>query len=110
MLFVFTIRPNYKPNDQRFKPGVKHYNLTMQPLGKADLGVSTFYAAAHAHDQCGTDGLPLTPNSIKILGRLQKLKLSSHPRLCQYVDIVRGKHGEEKNYMAGNFFCMIIDK
>ncbi|XP_033632187.1 TBC domain-containing protein kinase-like protein [Asterias rubens] len=74
----------------------------MQPLGKADLGVSTFYAAAHAHDQCGTDGLPLTPNSIKILGRLQKLKLSSHPRLCQYVDIVRGKHGEEKKIHTDN--------
>ncbi|XP_022084474.1 TBC domain-containing protein kinase-like protein [Acanthaster planci] len=64
----------------------------MQPLGKADLGVSTFYAAAHPHDQCGADGLPLTPNSIKILGRLQRLKALSHPRLCQYVDVVRGKH------------------
>ncbi|XP_072022504.1 TBC domain-containing protein kinase-like protein [Amphiura filiformis] len=64
----------------------------MQPFGKASLGVSTFYASAHANDQCGADGLPLTPNSIKILGRFQTLKAVSHPRLCQYVDICRGKH------------------
>ncbi|KAG7278552.1 hypothetical protein CRUP_033420, partial [Coryphaenoides rupestris] len=44
------------------------------------------------HDVCGSNGLPLTPNSIKILGRFQILKTFTHPRLCQYVDISRGKH------------------
>ncbi|XP_077983760.1 TBC domain-containing protein kinase-like protein [Glandiceps talaboti] len=64
----------------------------MQPLGKAELGVSTFFASSHANDKCGANGLPLTPNSIKILGKFQKLKLITYPRLCQYVDMVRGKH------------------
>lgn len=64
----------------------------MQPLGKANIGVSTFYASSHAEDQCGADGLPLTPNSIKIQGRYQWLKVLYHPRLCQHIDIVRGKH------------------
>uniref|UniRef100_A0A8C8DX13 Protein kinase domain-containing protein n=1 Tax=Oryzias sinensis TaxID=183150 RepID=A0A8C8DX13_9TELE len=44
------------------------------------------------HDVCGSNGLPLTPNSIKILGRFQILKNITHPRLCQYIDISRGKH------------------
>ncbi|XP_033118015.1 TBC domain-containing protein kinase-like protein [Anneissia japonica] len=64
----------------------------MQPLNSAFLGVSTFCAASHGHDQCGSDGLPLTPNSIKIFGRFQYLKTISHPRLCQYIEIIRGKH------------------
>nr|XP_061791720.1 TBC domain-containing protein kinase-like protein isoform X2 [Nerophis lumbriciformis] len=64
----------------------------MQPLKDAQLGAFTFFASALPHDVCGSNGLPLTPNSIKILGRFQILKTLTHPRLCQYVDISRGKH------------------
>ncbi|XP_030643926.1 TBC domain-containing protein kinase-like protein [Chanos chanos] len=64
----------------------------MQPLRDAQLGAFTFFASALPHDVCGSNGLPLTPNSIKILGRFQYLKTLTHPRLCQYVDISRGKH------------------
>ncbi|XP_051940425.1 TBC domain-containing protein kinase-like protein isoform X3 [Hippocampus zosterae] len=64
----------------------------MQPLKDAQLGAFTFFASALPHDVCGSNGLPLTPNSIKILGRFQILKTVTHPRLCQYVDISRGKH------------------
>ncbi|KAL6487829.1 hypothetical protein MHYP_G00044550 [Metynnis hypsauchen] len=64
----------------------------MQPLRDAELGAFTFFASPLPHDVCGSNGLPLTPNSIKILGRFQILKTITHPRLCQYVDISRGKH------------------
>ncbi|XP_048855718.1 TBC domain-containing protein kinase-like protein [Brienomyrus brachyistius] len=64
----------------------------MLPLKDAQLGAFTFFASALPHDVCGSNGLPLTPNSIKILGRFQILKTITHPRLCQYVDISRGKH------------------
>ncbi|KAK7819408.1 hypothetical protein U0070_025436 [Myodes glareolus] len=64
----------------------------MFPLKDADMGAFTFFASALPHDVCGSNGLPLTPNSIKILGRFQILKTITHPRLCQYVDISRGKH------------------
>ncbi|KAJ3614450.1 hypothetical protein NHX12_018022 [Muraenolepis orangiensis] len=64
----------------------------MRPLRDAQLGAFTFFASALPHDVCGSNGLPLTPNSIKILGRFQILKTFTHPRLCQYVDISRGKH------------------
>uniref|UniRef100_A0A8C1U3W6 TBC domain-containing protein kinase-like protein n=1 Tax=Cyprinus carpio TaxID=7962 RepID=A0A8C1U3W6_CYPCA len=56
----------------------------MQPLRDAELGASTFFASPLPHDVCGSNGLPLTPNSIKILGRFQILKTVTHPRLCQY--------------------------
>uniref|UniRef100_A0A8C1YUZ5 TBC domain-containing protein kinase-like protein n=1 Tax=Cyprinus carpio TaxID=7962 RepID=A0A8C1YUZ5_CYPCA len=46
----------------------------MQPLRDAELGASTFFASPLPHDVCGSNGLPLTPNSIKILGRFQILK------------------------------------
>ncbi|XP_028932290.1 TBC domain-containing protein kinase-like protein [Ornithorhynchus anatinus] len=64
----------------------------MFPLKNAEIGAFTFFASALPHDVCGSNGLPLTPNSIKILGRFQILKTVTHPRLCQYVDISRGKH------------------
>uniref|UniRef100_A0A674A2D3 TBC1 domain containing kinase n=1 Tax=Salmo trutta TaxID=8032 RepID=A0A674A2D3_SALTR len=64
----------------------------MRPLRDAQLGAFTFFASALPHDVCGSNGLPLTPNSIKILGRFQLLKTITHPRLCQYVDISRGNH------------------
>uniref|UniRef100_A0A8C1KAK0 TBC domain-containing protein kinase-like protein n=1 Tax=Cyprinus carpio TaxID=7962 RepID=A0A8C1KAK0_CYPCA len=56
----------------------------MQPLRDAELGASTFFASPLPHDVCGSNGLPLTPNSFKILGRFQILKTVTHPRLCQY--------------------------
>nr|KAF6393953.1 TBC1 domain containing kinase [Pipistrellus kuhlii] len=64
----------------------------MFPLKDVEMGAFTFFASALPHDVCGSNGLPLTPNSIKILGRFQILKTITHPRLCQYVDISRGKH------------------
>nr|XP_033812404.1 TBC domain-containing protein kinase-like protein isoform X1 [Geotrypetes seraphini]XP_033812413.1 TBC domain-containing protein kinase-like protein isoform X1 [Geotrypetes seraphini]XP_033812421.1 TBC domain-containing protein kinase-like protein isoform X1 [Geotrypetes seraphini]XP_033812429.1 TBC domain-containing protein kinase-like protein isoform X1 [Geotrypetes seraphini]XP_033812438.1 TBC domain-containing protein kinase-like protein isoform X1 [Geotrypetes seraphini] len=64
----------------------------MFPLKDAEMGAFTFFASALPHDVCGSNGLPLTPNSIKILGRFQFLKTMTHPRLCQYIDISRGKH------------------
>lgn len=65
----------------------------MQALRDAELGAFTFFASPLPHDVCGSNGLPLTPNSIKILGRFEILKTITHPRLCQYIDISRGKHG-----------------
>uniref|UniRef100_A0A8D8B3J3 TBC domain-containing protein kinase-like protein n=3 Tax=Culex pipiens TaxID=7175 RepID=A0A8D8B3J3_CULPI len=59
------------------------------------ISVSTFFAKSHPSDECcGSNGLPLTPNSIGIYGRSQKLKGEAlrHENLCQYLDVVRGKH------------------
>ncbi|XP_053401999.1 TBC domain-containing protein kinase-like protein [Mercenaria mercenaria] len=61
-------------------------------LGKAQFGVSTFFAASHSNDKCGANGLPLTPNSIKIVGRFQHLKTLDHTHICKYLDCVRGRH------------------
>lgn len=60
------------------------------------LGVNTFVASSHGNDQCGTNGLPLTPNSIVIIGRFHYLKTIEHPHLCRYIDIRKGTHGNAK--------------
>uniref|UniRef100_A0A8C4R862 TBC domain-containing protein kinase-like protein n=1 Tax=Eptatretus burgeri TaxID=7764 RepID=A0A8C4R862_EPTBU len=78
----------------------------MLPLGEARLGVSTFFASTLPHDVCGSNGLPLTPNSIRILGRFQVLQTLCHPRLCQYVDVVRGKH-ERLIVVAEHYDCSV---
>lgn len=56
----------------------------------------TFFAKQHKDDMCGSNGLPLTPNSIIIYGRAQVLKTIKNPYLCQYLDFIRGKHGNNK--------------
>lgn len=74
------------------------------------LAATTFFAKSHPGDVCGSNGLPLTPNSIAILGRGQILKTISHPNLCEYLDIVRGKHGRKNvNFNFYRFLCKIVN-
>ncbi|XP_054721320.1 TBC domain-containing protein kinase-like protein [Uloborus diversus] len=73
-----------------------------QKLESAVLGAWTFFASAHAIDVCGLNGLPLTPNSIRILGQFQKLKTLSHCGICAYLDAKRGKH--ERVMIVSEYF------
>ncbi len=65
----------------------------MRSLGKAQLGATTFCASSFPNDKCGANGLPLTPSSIRILGRFQELKALEHAHLCRYITLLRAKHG-----------------
>lgn len=75
--------------------GLQNNNVNMLLLKKPEMqfGAITFFAKEHKGETCGSNGLPLTPNSIIVFGRAQILKTISHPHLCQYLDIIRGKHG-----------------
>ncbi|XP_053949913.1 TBC domain-containing protein kinase-like protein [Anastrepha ludens] len=66
------------------------------------LAAVTFFARTHPGDVCGSNGLPLTPNSIAILGLAQRLKELRNPHLCQYLDFVRGKH--ERTIVVSEYF------
>jgi len=57
------------------------------------FGVQTIFAAQHTSESCGANGLPLTPNSIMILGRAQKLRTLNHPNLVSHLDFIRKQHG-----------------
>ncbi|XP_059060026.1 TBC domain-containing protein kinase-like protein [Achroia grisella] len=52
----------------------------------------TYFARNHPGETCGTNGLPLTPSSVTILSRAQRLLTIEHPNLCTYLDVIRGKH------------------
>nr|XP_012148030.1 PREDICTED: TBC domain-containing protein kinase-like protein isoform X2 [Megachile rotundata]XP_012148031.1 PREDICTED: TBC domain-containing protein kinase-like protein isoform X2 [Megachile rotundata] len=56
------------------------------------FGGMTFFAQSHPVELCGSNGLPLTPNSITIYGKSQFLKTIHHPYLSTYLDIIRSKH------------------
>lgn len=60
----------------------------------SNLSAITYFAKSHPVDVCGINGLPLIPNSIAIFGRGQILKTIRHANLCEYLDIIRGKHGQ----------------
>ncbi|XP_016939283.2 TBC domain-containing protein kinase-like protein [Drosophila suzukii] len=67
----------------------------------------TFFARLHPGDVCGSNGLPLTPNSIAILGRAQKLKELQDETLCQYLDVIRGKH--ERTIVVSEYLGMSLE-
>lgn len=54
--------------------------------------MTSFVAESRLPYQCGTNGLPLTPNSVAILGRAQRLAAVDHPGLVAFLDCARGKH------------------
>uniref|UniRef100_T1GS96 Protein kinase domain-containing protein n=1 Tax=Megaselia scalaris TaxID=36166 RepID=T1GS96_MEGSC len=56
------------------------------------FAATTFYAKSHPGETCGTNGLPLTLNSIAIFGKAHTIKALKHPNLCQYLDFIRSKH------------------
>lgn len=57
------------------------------------FGAQTLFALRHTGEICGSNGLPLTPKSIGILGKSQILKTFKHASLATYLDFIRGKHG-----------------
>ncbi|KAH8292741.1 hypothetical protein KR018_010311 [Drosophila ironensis] len=67
----------------------------------------TFFAKLHPGDVCGSNGLPLTPNSIAILGRAQKLKELQDEHLCQYLDVIRGKH--ERTIVVSEYMGLTLE-
>ena len=69
------------------------HERTMGDLNNVEFGVTTFHAALHPGDMCGPTGLPMTPNSIKVIGKFQFLTTLRHPHLCQYLDIETCEHG-----------------
>ncbi|CAO1407775.1 unnamed protein product [Diamesa hyperborea] len=66
------------------------------------LSALTFFAKSWENDLCGLNGLPLTPNSISILGRFQFLKSIKHQNLTEYIDVLRGKH--DRTIIVSEFF------
>ncbi|TRY63905.1 hypothetical protein TCAL_10890 [Tigriopus californicus] len=68
----------------------------------AELALSSFTAARHPAESCGHNGLPLTPNSIAILGQAQVLKALNHDNCCTFLDCVRGKH--ERIIVVSEYF------
>lgn len=58
-----------------------------------DFGIISFSAGPRNNENCGANGLPITPSSITIIGNHQALIASvTHQNLVKYVDCFRTKH------------------
>ena len=82
--------------------------LAMAPLDEGKICTKVFFASSYDNDECGSNGLPLTPNSIRIIGRFQGLTELEHLHLCQYIDMKRGKHGKEQHVVLWCWFIFFI--
>lgn len=63
----------------------------MTLYGDSQLGLQTYFSTNTliTHGPCS--GSSIVPASVCIVGRFEKLKRLTHPNICQYVDIKRGK-------------------
>ena len=103
---VFSNNSNVVENLKKICTNFRSRNPTL--LDKAGLGVSTFCAANHPFESCGSNGLPLTANSVQILGKFQSLSQLEHPNLCAYVEICRIQHGNIINNYGMELIWMIM--
>jgi TBC domain-containing protein kinase-like protein len=71
------------------------------------LGLMSFYARVYSSDKCGSNGLPLIPNSIRIYGKFQYLKSLTHKNLCRYVQIQRGAH--ERLFIVSEHYTLNLN-
>ena len=74
------------------------------------LGLLSFFARAYPNDKCGSNGLPLTPNSIRIYGRFQCLKALRHSFLCRYIDIERGGTSPERLFIISEQYSLNLNE
>ena len=77
-------------------------NLEELGLQGAKIALSSFVASRHPVESCRQNGLPLTPNSISVLGQSQALKHFKHPNLCMFLDAQRGKG--ERIILASEYY------
>jgi len=61
---------------------------------KFKFGKITLNVGVNNCEDCGSNGLPITPNSISIIGTFQSsISSISHSNLVQYLDCYRTKNG-----------------
>lgn len=93
------------------KPILDIAEIIMQQFrrrSQKQLGLLSFLARPYPSDKCGSNGLPLTPNSIRIYGKFQSLKAIRSPHLCRYVDIQRGAN--ERLFVIAEHYALNLDQ
>lgn len=61
----------------------------------ANFASITLKAGTRNSDNCGANGLPVTPSSISLIGNFKALiEPVSHDYLVPYLDCFRNKHGK----------------
>ena len=56
---------------------------------KQRLGCQVYHTRSYSSTDCSSSGLPLTPCSIRVYGRFQKILILRNPRLCRYIECTR---------------------
>lgn len=91
MFSLFNSHKYGSESKSSMEKGFRNRNPTLLNIG--GLGISTFFAANHPVESCGSNGLPLTPNSVQILGKFCRLSQLHHANLCAYIQVCRIHHG-----------------
>lgn len=68
----------------------------MMKLSNISLASLSLDSSTCADIICGSNGLPLTPNSIRIIGDFKaQVERVEHPNLTKYVECFRNKNGKD---------------
>ncbi|CEF70860.1 Rab-GTPase-TBC domain and Protein kinase domain and Rhodanese-like domain and Serine/threonine-/dual specificity protein kinase, catalytic domain and Protein kinase-like domain-containing protein [Strongyloides ratti] len=63
-----------------------------------------------SEDYCRTcvNGLPVTPSSIRLLGRFQKLLTIKHNNLCQYIELIRSQNSVNIVFVISEHYSKVL--
>uniref|UniRef100_A0A0K0FJK8 TBC domain-containing protein kinase-like protein n=1 Tax=Strongyloides venezuelensis TaxID=75913 RepID=A0A0K0FJK8_STRVS len=63
-----------------------------------------------SEDYCSTcvNGLPVTPSSIRLLGRFQKLLTIKHKNLCQYIELIRSQNSVNIVFVVSEHYSKVL--
>lgn len=74
-----------------------HLPVSISVMDRVDVSLASlsFDSSTCSNIICGSNGLPLTPNSIRIIGAFKaQVEKVKHPNLTRYVECIRDKNGE----------------
>uniref|UniRef100_A0A0N4ZHR5 TBC domain-containing protein kinase-like protein n=1 Tax=Parastrongyloides trichosuri TaxID=131310 RepID=A0A0N4ZHR5_PARTI len=54
------------------------------------------------------NGLPLTPSSIRLLGRFQKLLSLNHKNICQYIELIRSQNSANAVFVVSEHYSKVL--
>lgn len=113
---------DYSATDQQARKRLEKSSMHSSDFTH-EFGLISFIAGSRNNENCGANGLPITPSSITIIGNHKALVENViHANLVQYVDCFRTKHEKislifehytghisEKHFTQENILPLVID-
>jgi hypothetical protein len=89
------VKDFWPPHRHLYRASEEDVRLQTGPFSaRMSLGALSFCNIPH-RDGKSVSGIQTHSAASRIIGKFQLLKYLNHPNLCEYVEVVKGRHGEQ---------------